>query len=166
MLPLSLSLQLELVAGRALLRSTIRTCEVRFTQICAKAFSTWRTVTSRWQDLERAVQTRAIGDNLCHDALKNVKHSFSSAISATLENRSVTRRSLVTPTHDSRSHKQHRARTERIRRFTRSAIASSRGDKQLHTKSHSAFPVLRGNGRRDQLSRDRLVLRLRRRLEL
>merc|ERR1711934_908634 len=160
---------LELVAGRALLRSTLRTCEIRYAQICAKAFSTWRTATSRWQDRKRAVQTRAIGNNLCHDALKNVQRSFSSAISATLENRAVTKRSLATPPHDGRSRKQHRPRTERIGRFARSAIASSRGDNQqlqLHTKSHSAFPVLRGYGRRGQLAGDRFVLRLRRRLEL
>ena len=166
LLPLLLSLQLELVAGRALLRSTLRTCEIRYAQICANAFSTWRTATSRWQYRKRAVQTRAIGNNLCHDALKNVQRSFSSAISATLENRSVAKRSLATPAHDGRSHKQRRPRTERISRFARSTIASSRGDNQLRTKSHSAFPVLRGYGRRGQLSGDRLVLRLRRRLDL
>ena len=166
MLPLLLSLQLELVAGRALLRSTLRNCEIRYAQICAKAFSTWRTATSMWQHRKRAVQTRAIGNNLCHDALKNVKLSFSSAISATLENRAVTKRTFITPVHGDRSRKQHRPHTEKTGHFARSEIESSRGDNQLHTKSHSAFPVLRGYGRRDQLSGDRSVLRWRRRLEL
>ena len=162
LLPLLLSLQLELVAGRALLRSSLQTCEIRYAQIRAKAFSTWRTATSRWQDRKRAVQS----NNLCHDALRNVKLSFSSAISATLENRAVTKRTFITPVHGDRSHKQHRPHTEKTGHFARSEIESSRGDNQLHTKSHSAFPVLRGYGRRDQLSGDRSVLRWRRRLEL
>ena len=165
MLPFLLSLQLELVAGRALFRSSLQTGEIRYAQIRAKAFSKWRTATSRWQDRKRAVQS----NNLCHDALRNVKLSFSSAISATLENRAVTKSSFVTPVHGNRSRKQQKPHTERTDHFARSETKSSREDNQLHTilnKSHSAYPVLRGYVHRDQLLGDRPVLRWRRRLEL
>ena len=147
---------MALVAARAVLRSSLLASQMKHRQACAKAFSKWRMATSRGLFRTNTAQTRSIGNHLCHDALQNLKRSFSSAISATLEHRAVPKRSMMTPEQDRRPQAPERRHTD--------GGARDQNGKKKQSKLQSASAVLRS--RRVRPSGKTLALRLRRRLAL